>query len=223
MERPRPGNASKHDGAAVIAVAVIEDHPVYRDGLCRVVADDPALSLVGGYPTLEDFLGDAAQPQLVLLDLHLPDRGAAAGVVLVRETGAQVLIVSASAARDDVLDAISAGAGGYLTKNAEPAEIVAATILVASGGSYISPTLAGYLVDTRRDLETPGAGLSNREREVLRLVAQGERDQDIAEQLFISVRTVRSHLDRIRDKTGQRRRADLTRFVIEHRMMAPRP
>ena len=87
---------------------------------------------------------------------------------------------------------------------------------------YVSPTLAAYLLRAARQDAAPGPNaLTDREREILALVAAGERDADIGEQLFISVRTVRSHLDRIRDKTGRRRRADLTRLALEQGIVGP--
>ncbi len=127
-----------------------------------------------------------------------------------------MLVVSASNGRADVLDAIAAGASGYVTKGAEPSEIVTAVGVVARGGTYVSATLAAYLL--RAEI-----ALTGREKEILRLVASGETDQAIAEKLTVSVRTVRSHLDRIRDKTGRRRRADLTRLAYERGIVSPSP
>jgi DNA-binding NarL/FixJ family response regulator len=124
--------------------------------------------------------------------------------------------VSAHAGQDEVLGAIAAGARGYLTKDVDGSEIIRAVREVGAGNSYVSPTLASFLLNSSRERHAgPKVVLSAREREVLSLLAAGERDQDIAEQLHISVRTVRSHLDRIRDKTGRRRRPELTRLAIE--------
>ena len=162
-------------------------------------------------------------PAVVLLDLNLPGRGGAEGVQHVCEQGYIVLVISAAGTRSHVVEAIAAGASGYLTKNAESDEIVNAVKTVASGGTYISPTLAAYLLETAQRADGPrNLRLSEREREVLALLAQGERDQDIAEQLYISIRTVRSHLERIRDKTGRRRRPDLTRLAVEQGIVRPR-
>jgi DNA-binding NarL/FixJ family response regulator len=95
---------------------------------------------------------------------------------------------------------------------------------VADGGTYVSPTLAGLLLDSTRTRQAgPRLALTPREREVLALLAEGERDVDIARALTISVRTVRSHLDRIREKTGQRRRSELTRLAIGEGLLARRP
>jgi DNA-binding NarL/FixJ family response regulator len=204
----------------VIPIAIIEDHPVFRQGLAQLVESKPDFALAGAYRTVEEFLAVSTTPQVVLLDLNLPGIDGPAGVRAVVERDTHVLIVSAATTRDAVLDAIAAGARGYVAKDAHPEEIITAITVIASGGTYVSATLAAYLLAAGRADHAPtGLGLSAREREVLSLLAQGERDEDIAEKLYISVRTVRSHLDRIRDKTGRRRRPDLTRFAMEHDLL----
>jgi DNA-binding NarL/FixJ family response regulator len=143
-------------------------------------------------------------------------------VITVSGAGHRVLVVSASDDQSEVLAAMSAGARGYLTKDAEAEEIVRAVRVIAAGDSYVSPTLASFLLDSsRRRNARVRLPLSGREQQVLSLLAAGERDQDIADALFISVRTVRSHLDRIREKTGRRRRSELTRLAIEEGIAQP--
>jgi DNA-binding NarL/FixJ family response regulator len=208
----------------MIRVGVVDDHPVFRQGLAHAVEGAEGLELVFALASVEDFDSRGEAPDLVILDLGLPGMHGANAVRHVCARGAKVLVVSAEGSQTDVLDAIAAGASGYLTKSAEPNEITAAVHIVASGETYVSPTLAAYLL--RAAKQDPASGphaLTAREREILALVAAGERDSDIAEQLFISVRTVRSHLDRIRDKTGRRRRADLTRLAVEQGIVAPEP
>jgi DNA-binding NarL/FixJ family response regulator len=200
----------------VISIAIVEDHPVFRQGLAQIVDTIDGFELAGAYRTIEDFASAAPAPQVVLVDLNLPGVDGPAGVRAVVALGCKVLVVSAATSRDAVLDAIAAGAGGYLAKDAHPEEIATAIGVVASDGTYVSATLASYLLaEGRRRDSSVALGLSEREKEVLSLLARGERDEDIAEKLFISVRTVRSHLDRIRDKTGRRRRPDLTRLAME--------
>jgi DNA-binding NarL/FixJ family response regulator len=208
----------------MIAVVVVDDHPVFRQGLSRAVEDAEGLELIVALASVEELDAHAELPDVVILDLGLPGRHGADAVRHVCERGTKVLVVSADGSQSDVLDAIAAGASGYLTKSAEPSEITAAVGVVANGETYVSPTLAAYLLRAAKlDREDAPHALTPREREILALVAAGERDADIAEQLFISVRTVRSHLDRIRDKTGRRRRADLTRLAVEHGIVAPEP
>jgi DNA-binding NarL/FixJ family response regulator len=203
-------------GTGVIRVAVIEDHPVFRHGLAGAVEQTPEMELCVSAASIEQY-GQLATPtpDVVLLDLHLPGRQGADGVSYVVGLGSSVLVVSAAATRGDVVDAIAAGARGYLSKQAEATEILTAVRVVAEGGTYVSPTLASYLLDAARSTGPTELELTAREREVLGLLAAGERDQDIADALFISVRTVRSHLDRIRGKTGRRRRSELTRLALE--------
>jgi DNA-binding NarL/FixJ family response regulator len=205
---------STEAGQEMTRIAIIEDHPVFRQGLSQVIENTEGLVLACAVRSVEDFENHRDQSDLVILDLGLPGLSGAEAVRQVASHGKPVLVVSAESNQQDVLDAIAAGAHGYLAKNAEPREITDAIGVVAGGGTYISPTLASYLLRAARE-PAQGVELTDREREILALVAAGERDQDIAEHLFISVRTVRSHLDRIRDKTGRRRRPDLTRLAIE--------
>lgn len=205
-------------------VAIVEDHPIFRQGLAHMIeeAAEP-VEISGVYRSLEEFLAHApVRIDLVLLDLHLPGLGGSEGVRAVRERGHHVLVVSASDSPDIVVAAIAAGAEGYLTKDADAPEIIRAVSVITAGGTYVSPTLASHLLAVERRKGPTPLQLSDREREILALVAAGERDQDIAEQLFISISTVRSHLDRIRDKTGRRRRPDLTRLAAETGLTDPR-
>ncbi|MFD1049771.1 LuxR C-terminal-related transcriptional regulator, partial [Kibdelosporangium lantanae] len=140
----------------------------------------------------------------------------AADVMEVVGMGFRVLVLSAYSERSEVLGAMAAGASGYLSKDCDADEILHAVRVVADGNTYMSPMLASHVLDAFADRNSgPTIELSTRERQVLSLVAAGERDQDIAQTLEISIRTVRSYLDRIRDKTGQRRRPELTRYAIE--------
>jgi DNA-binding NarL/FixJ family response regulator len=203
-------------GADLIGVAVIEDHPLYKQGLIQTIESTPGLRLVTATGTIAEMEAHGYEGvDVVLLDLHLPDGIGVDAVARVRASGPVVLVISASDDRQSVVDAIGAGASGYLPKSSLSDEISKATISVASGSTYVSPVLAAYLLRDDR-ARSEYSLLSAREREILSLLAEGETDAEIAEKLFISVRTVQSHLDRIRDKTGRRRRADLTRLAMEH-------
>jgi DNA-binding NarL/FixJ family response regulator len=198
------------------SVAIIDDHPLYRQGLAMAIEQADDFMLVADAESVEDFDRRDVTVDVVLLDLHLPGIRGAEGVAHICARGPKVIVVSAAGAADDVIDALAAGAAGYLTKDAEAEDIRRAVRAVANGQTYVSPTLASYLINANK----PRAAsldhqLSPRELEILALVAAGETDRDIAKQLFIATATVYSHLERIRDKTGARRRAQLTRLYLE--------
>lgn len=199
----------------MIRVALVEDHPLYRAGLAQSIDGDDGLDFVGAFECVGAFESAARSVDVLLLDLHLPDCEGPACVERLSGRAQAILVVSASADRESVIGAIAAGARGYLTKAAEADEIRRAIVTVWSGDTYVSPQLAEFLLSDARARTRDAFALTDREREVLRLVAEGDTDADIATRLFIAVSTVRSHLDRIRDKTGRRRRADLTRLALE--------
>lgn len=202
----------------MINVAIVEDHPVYRQGLVQAVESGEDLSLVGTFSTVGALEAKRdLEIDVLLLDLHLPDCEGVECVERLRARARAILIVSAAADRESVVSAIASGAMGYLTKAADGDEIRRAVGMVSEGDSYVSPQLAAFLLrDVRGQHASSEFALTKREREILSLLAEGETDADIGRTLYISVRTVRSHLDRIRDKTGRRRRADLTRLAMEH-------
>ncbi len=205
----------------VKSLAVIDDHPVYRDGLSSAVSNNDRWTLIGAFESVESYLKQAENAEVVLLDYHLPGLHGPAAVARITDFGSAVLMVSGDIGRDAVIATLAAGARGYVAKHAEVSEILHAidTISASATGTYVSPQLAAYLLDAGRQPGPESLKLSPREQEVLLLVAQGERDQDIAEALFISVGTVRSHLDHIRTKTGERRRPGLTRFAVDQGLL----
>nr|WP_239155506.1 response regulator transcription factor [Amycolatopsis sp. FDAARGOS 1241] len=212
-ERPSTGETE----SARIRVAVIEDHPLYRRSVERVLAEAPDVELGAVADSVARFHVERQPPgSVVLLDLGLPGVAGAAAVLEVCELGHHVLVVSAQAESEQVLAAISAGAKGFLSKDVDVDELLIAIRAVAEGGSYVSAVVAGMIItdNTERPVARPEMALSPREEQVLRLVAAGERDIDIARILDIGVRTVRGYLDRIRDKTGERRRPGLVKEAI---------
>jgi DNA-binding NarL/FixJ family response regulator len=196
----------------VISIAVIDDHPVFRQGLAQAVdVDDMALALTAA--SVEDFDARVVDlPEVVILDLGLPGMRGGQAVEHLCRRGMKVLVVSAQGERESVVDAMGAGASGYLTKSSEPAEITAAVRAIANGQTYVSPTLASYLLQSAKGKSA--LDLSAREGEVLRWLAKGLTDVEIGERMFISVSGVRGHLDRIRDKTGVRRRTLLAQIGL---------
>lgn len=203
-----------------ITVGVVEDHPLYRSALVQLLESAPGFAVDAAADSVAQFAARRRSSEsVVILDLRLPGVQDSAAVMQVVAMGHKVLVVSAHAGQAEVLGAMAAGARGFLSKDVDGEEILLALRQIAAGGSYVSPALAAVMLNAARQAG-PMIDLSVREREVLSLVASGERDQDIAAQLAISIRTVRSYLDRIRDKTGQRRRSELTRYAIEKGVLA---
>jgi DNA-binding NarL/FixJ family response regulator len=194
-----------------ITVGIIDDHPLFRQGLAMAIDGASDQSVVAEAKSIEEFEKLSVKPDVLLLDLHLPGIEGAAGVAHMCDNGHVVLVVSAAGTPENVVEAIAAGASGYLTKETDAEEITRAVRVVAGGKSYVSPTLASYLLRVHHT--ATAVSLTKREREVLELLAAGETDQDIADQLFIARATVHSHLERIRNKTGARRRAELTNLA----------
>ena len=208
-----------------IRVLVVDDFPLVREGLAAALRSDPGIEVVGQAENGRDGLRLAHElkPDVIIMDMRMPEFG---GMMLLERLKDELpdvksLVVTASEKAETLLDAVAAGASGYLTKQTSRQELVQAVITVAGGGSIITPTLAGHLLREYSQAsrgEAPSARplLGSREHEILRLVAQGLTDKEIGARLYISPRTVQNHLTRIREKTGLRRRSELTRWAVEH-------
>jgi len=208
-----------------IRLLLIDDFPLIREGFAAALEADPGLKIVGQADNGEDGLRLARelQPDVVLLDLNMPGMGGMTALEKLRtETPeAKVLVVTAAEKAQPLLDAIAGGAIGYLTKRCTREELRQAIITVHGGGSVISPMLAGHLLKeysrtSRGETSAPRLLLGEREHQILRLVAQGRTDREIAAEIYISPRTVQNHLTHIREKTGLRRRTELTRWAMDH-------
>jgi len=208
-----------------IRVLVVDDFPLVCEGIAAALGRDPGIHVVGraenGREGLE--LARSLRPDVILLDLHMPVMG---GMMLLERLRdevpeARALVMTASEKSETLLAAVSAGAAGYITKRASRQELCEAVIIVHGGGSVIAPHLAGHLLRqyqkaSRGEADDLHNQLSTVELEVLRLVAQGLTDNQIADEIFVSPRTVQNRLARIRDKTGLRRRSELTRWAVIH-------
>jgi DNA-binding NarL/FixJ family response regulator len=207
-----------------IRVLIVDDSPLMRVGLARSLEDDPDIALVAtaGDDREALRLAHELRPDVVLLDLHMPEVGGQMVLERLREQlpDVRALVATASEAAESLLDAVAAGAAGYLTKRASPEELRDAVIAVHGGNSVIPPELAGHLLHAyagRARGEPPARStLTRREQDVLRLVAQGHTDKEIGRALHLSPRTVQTHLRRIREKTGARRRAELAIWASDN-------
>jgi two-component system NarL family response regulator len=207
-----------------IRVVVADDFPLVREGVVRAINHDPALEVVGQATTGREAiaLAEELRPDVMILDLRMPDLGGLAVLDKLRNMQPQirVIVMTASEQASTLLDAIAAGAAGYLSKRTTGEELRQAVITAHGGGSVITPELASHLLkefsSTARGEQSTVRPLQGRELDVLRLVVQGKTDNEIGKELFISPRTVQNHLTRIREKTGLRRRSELTRWAVEH-------
>ncbi|MBJ7340851.1 response regulator transcription factor [Mycolicibacterium sp.] len=202
---------------------VVDDHPIWRDAVARDLAEE-------GFTVVAtaDGVGAARRraavvtPDVVVMDMRLSD-GTGAGAtaeVLTVSPSSRVLILSASDERDDVLEAVKAGATGYLVKSASKVELAEAVRATAAGRAVFTPGLAGLVLgEYRRIARTPGdavPSLTDRETEILRYVAKGLTAKQIAEQLSLSHRTVENHVQATFRKLQVANRVELARYAIEH-------
>ncbi len=207
-----------------IRVVVADDFPLVREGVVRALNSDPAIEVIAqaenGHDALK--LAEDLKPDVMILDLRMPDLGGLAVLDKLRTSRPQIriIVMTASEQASTLLDAIAAGAAGYLSKRSTGEELRQAVITAHGGGSVITPSLASHLLkefsSSARGEQSPVRPLQGRELDVLRLVVQGKTDNEIGKELFISPRTVQNHLTRIREKTGLRRRSELTRWAVEH-------
>ena len=203
-------------------VFLVDDHAVFRAGVKAelAAAGDGQLDIVGEAGTVAEAVRgiEQTQPDVVLLDVHMPDGGGLA--VLKRAPGPAYLVLSVSDAAEDVIALIRAGARGYVTKNIAGAELAEAIERVRGGDAYFSPRLAGFVLDafaSRPVVEEDDPAvdsLTRRELEVLRLLARGYTYKEIAQRLFISVKTVETHASSILRKTQTSNRHQLTRWAV---------
>src|SRR5688572_33153808 len=205
-----------------IRVMVVDDHPMWRDAVERDL-QAAGFDVVGvaadGAQAIARF--PAARPQVVVLDLQIPGPNGVevTAQVLGHDPTARVLILSASGEQADVLAAVKAGATGYLVKSASRDELLTAVRRVAAGDTVFTPGLAGLVLgEYRRLLDAPaddGPQLTERETEVLKMVAKGMSYKQIAERLVISHRTVQNHVQNTLRKLQMHNRVELTRYAIE--------
>lgn len=206
-----------------IRVLVVDDHPVWRDAI-RQDLERSGFEVVGeagdGGEAIRRTL--ESMPDVVLMDLHLPTVSGVDAIHGIAEQAphVRVLVLSASGEEADVLEAVKVGASGYLLKTATAAEVTDAVRRVASGEPVFSSPLAGLVLSEFRRVATSGEepsepGLTVRENEILRLVAKGFTYREIAEQLFISEKTVQNHVRNILTKLHLRKRYELMRYAIQ--------
>ena len=214
---------SDGETASPVRVMVVDDHPMWRDAVERDLQDagfDVVAVAADGNQAIARF--PAAKPQVVVLDLQIPGPGGVevTADVLGRDPSARVLILSASGEQRDVLEAVKAGATGYLVKSASRQELIEAVRRVAVGDAVFTPGLAGLVLGEFRRINDgdaepePENALTARETEILKMVAKGMSYRQIAERLVLSHRTVQNHVQNTLRKLQLHNRVELTRWVI---------
>jgi two-component system response regulator NreC len=208
-----------------VRVLIVDDHAVVRAGLTMLVNAEDDLEAVGEAGSAHEAVFEArsTKPDVVLMDVMMPDQSGLEVVpqLLKERPGTKVLVLSMQDDPRYVREAFEAGASGYVLKEAADAELVAAIREVSGGGRYVHPALGARLVaaetaERRRAEEDP---LSDREREVLRLLALGHTNQEIAKELYISVRTAETHRAHIMQKLRLSSRAELVRYALSQGLL----
>jgi two-component system, NarL family, response regulator NreC len=208
-----------------IRVVIVDDHALVRSGLRLLLDKEEGIDVVAEAGTADEGVRAARleKPDVILLDVVMPGRSgiSAAEEIIEASKGGRVLVLSMQDDPTYVREAFAAGATGYMLKEAADAELVQAVREVAAGGRYVHPTLGARLAQAeveaaRRAADDP---LSDREREVLRLLALGHTNQEIAKTLFISVRTAETHRAHIMQKLGLSTRAELVRYALANGLL----
>lgn len=216
-----------------IRIVIVDDHQIFRTGLRAELGAE--LEVVGEAATVDEAVAvvTATVPDVVLLDVHLPGGAGGGGAEVLQRLadqptarGTRVLALSVSDAADDVVQVIRAGARGYLTKTASGAEVTAAVARVHGGDAVFSPRLAGFVLDAfgtgggetaAQDDELDR--LTAREQEVMRMIARGYAYKEVAAELYLSVKTVETHVSKVLRKLQLSNRHELTAWALSRRLL----
>jgi DNA-binding NarL/FixJ family response regulator len=226
------GSAGSSGRGGPVRVFLVDDHALFRTGVKAELAtlEDERIAVVGEAGSVGEAVVRITSdpPDVVLLDVHMPDGGGRAVLeqLHTRLPDVVFLALSVSDAAEDVINVIRAGARGYVTKTISGSELADAIVRVAGGDAVFSPRLAGFVLDAFSD--RPGTApvsdpeldlLSPREREVLKLLARGYAYKEIAAELFISIKTVETHVSSVLRKTQMSNRYALSRWASDRRLV----
>ena len=218
-------------GTEPIRVIIVDDQELFRRGLTMLMDAEPGLDVVGeagdGQTGIE--LASRVAPDVVLLDVRMPKVSGIEACVAIKEAvpAAKILMLTVSDEESDLYEAVKSGASGYLLKDSSIEEVAQAVRVVADGQSLISPSMAVKLIDEFKQMSQPDRGpvstfrLTERELEVLRLVAQGLNNKDIAKKLFISENTVKNHVRNLLEKLQLHSRMEAVLYAVREKIVNP--
>jgi DNA-binding NarL/FixJ family response regulator len=219
-----------------IRVLVVDDHALFRQGLQMMLAQEPDIEIVGEAGDGAGAVAEAERtvPDIVLMDVRMPARNGVVGGIeactMIRETvpAAKIIMLTVSDEEADLFDAVKAGAMGYLLKEASLEEVAAGIRAVQGGQSLISPSMAAKLLTefanlakrpAERTQQVSAPKLTEREMQVLRLVARGMNNRDIAKELFISENTVKNHVRNILEKLQLHSRMEAVVYAVREKLL----
>ena len=215
-----------------IRVLVVDDQELFRRGLTMLLAIEPGIEVIGeaGDGVEGTTLATTAAPDVILLDIRMPKRSGIEACLAIKEAvpSAKIIMLTVSDEEADLYEAVKSGAAGYLLKDSSIEEVAQAVRVVADGQSLISPSMAVKLIDEFKQMSRPerehvpgGLRLTERELEVLRLVAKGMNNREIARQLYISENTVKNHVRNILEKLQLHSRMEAVMYAVRKKLLDP--
>jgi DNA-binding NarL/FixJ family response regulator len=230
MPEPFTGDAGSPPGSRPIRVLVVDDHALVRLGFRRILDDDPGIAVVGeagsGAEAIE--ADRRLDPDVIVMDMAMPEIDGLHAAIEIRRRRPESRILFLSMYSDDqyVKNAFDAGASGYILKNALETDLTRAVRVVAGGGQYLSPDLSSFAIRRMRgepaEPSDPFDSLSSREKQVLRLIALGKSNKEIASVLGLSANTVAVHRANIMNTLGVHKAAELVLIAVKKGLVEPR-
>lgn len=213
-----------------IGIILVDDHELVRDGIRALLSGCDSIEILGEASTVHELLDclELISPSVIVLDISLPDMSGidAIGLIAHRAPKARVLMLSMYTGEEFVISAIRTGAHGYLPKNTSRMELIDAIQKISAGEEYFGDAISGVLrkallkkIDDSETSINATTSLSARELEVLRLFCEGQSNQEIADKLFISVRTVESHKTHIMQKLGLKNNVEMIKYAIKNKII----